>query len=67
LPLWFPGWQGGCRLLTGLVAFPLPRTAMGEEAARHSTERVWGGWKGEWDELTAQAGKTEASGAEKNV
>lgn len=38
LPPWFPGSRAGLRLLNGLMAFPLPRAAMGEEAARHKTE-----------------------------
>lgn len=47
LPPRFPGGRAGCRLLTGLKAFPLPRAAMGEEAARYGTERAgWGGGKG---------------------
>lgn len=37
------GGGAGSRLHTGLVAFPLPRAAIGEEAARHRTERAGAG------------------------
>ncbi len=37
------GGGAGSRLHTGPVAFPLPRAALGEEAARHRTERAGAG------------------------